>query len=108
MSDTYTAVCKMIDAFESYVLDREIGSAGFLLHDEIAEILREAPNGSLIEIWDFPDCRESYTVHRTSRRTTFRTFSGQEVSARDMVYIIYDEIEANGYVTIDGNDILTY
>ena len=108
MTDTYTAVCRLVDSFDGYLLDRELGETRFLFHDEIAEILRGAPNGATVDIWDFPDVRESNTVHRTSRRTTFRTTSGTEVSAPDMINIIYDEIESDGYVTIDGNDILTY
>ena len=105
---THEAVQTMLTAFNDYLLERAYGERNmFLFHDEIADIIRSAPNGATVEIWDFPDVRESFTLHRTSRATTFGSCFGRSVSMRDMICTIYNELEAGGYITIDGNDIMT-
>ena len=105
---THEAVQTMLAAFNDYLLERETGTeAPFLFPDEIADIIRSAPDGATLEIWDYPDVRESFRIRHDGNTITLRSGSGRTVPAADIVGTIYDELESGGYITIDGKNILT-
>ena len=87
----------------------------FLLHDEIAEILRSAPVGSVVDIRDLRTVKVSapvidYDGIRASDKCYLDTRSGPDslwfVPPEVLTSEIYDAIESGHTVTVDNQNIL--
>ena len=80
----------------------------FLFHDEIAEIIRSAPDGaimtvdrSMVERNEYEICQYYDGIYLMNRTTETVT------ALSDFVPMVYDAIESRYPVAINGTDILT-
>ena len=106
MTDYVTAAKSMLNAFDLYALEREFGSC-VIYHDEITDIIRSASDGSVIEIWNYPDVANSYRIENCGFiRRYYDTSTDSALYQLEMVEIIYSAIRSGQYVTIDDVDIL--
>jgi hypothetical protein len=85
----------------------------FLFHDEIAEILRSAPNGAEVRIDNYdtaPECETYYyTLVRSAGCTRFVNHKNHTaVPASNMIEIIYDTLQVGDDVFIDNTIIFNY
>ena len=85
----------------------------FLFHDEIAEVLRSAPNGAEVRIDNYDTALECETYYYTLVRSAgctrfFNRKNHTAVPVSDMIEIIYDTLEAGDSVFIDNTLIFDY
>ena len=105
MINNVCVACAMLQAFENYLFDRE--HTTFLFHDEITGILHDCHAGSVIDIWDFPDISQSFTVSDNPTGKEFINMSdNSKISIAELTETIYEAVKSEQLVTIDEQDIL--